>query len=173
MRQVISVTFTELLYCVVIGTAITRIESLAPSRPTILLWVALLLVFDDYFLYHREVSRIARSGRAATLLFWLDMLVLAVWYGLALSSREPIRFFLLWAALFFAATSLWEIAFGSGALRRRIVDKSDAILTLASLALASAERLFHGPYWIYVALLLGTVAVWRWPDYSEAWRSKE
>ena len=76
-RESVKFTFTELLYGVVIGTAITRIGSLSLTKDTILLIVALVLVFDDYLLYHQDVQKIEGTGRNFVSLFLFDMVVLA------------------------------------------------------------------------------------------------
>lgn len=78
-RESVKFTFTELLYGVVIGTAITRIGSLSLTKYTILLIVALVLVFDDYLLYHQDVQKIEGTGRHFVSLFLFDMVVLAAW----------------------------------------------------------------------------------------------
>ena len=172
MKRPIPITFTELLYSVVIGTAITRIESLSADRGNVLLILALVVVFDDYLLYHQKVDTIAYSGRNEVLVFWLDMLVLGSWYCLSLAARGSLRSFWMSAALFFCATSVWEVVFGSGSVWRR-VRSADGGLVLTSLALSVAVGLLGGPYLAYVGAFIVLFFFWRWGDWVELWGRQE
>jgi len=167
-----SYTFTELLYAVVIGTVFARIQTLTPSQENILLVMALIVVFDDYLLYHHEVEEMDHSGKYVVLWFWLDMLVLGAWYALALSSKYSISTFMICLAAFFLCTSLWEFVFSEVSLWKRVIWSCDLPLVLTSIILATLAHWLRGPYWIYLIGMLPVIAWWRWPDWVDVWRKR-
>jgi hypothetical protein len=103
----ISVSFTELLYGVVIGAALQRIE-LGWSTKNILLILSLIIVIQDFFFYYHDIPGLdlTNSLKKQRLLFVLDMLVLGAWYSLSLA--ENITTFLVCLTIFFFIVSIWE-----------------------------------------------------------------
>jgi hypothetical protein len=171
-REPVKFTFTELLYGVVIGTAITRIGSLSLTQDTILLIVSLVLVFDDYLLYHEDVQNIEGTGRNFVLLFLLDMVVLAAWYALVLSTAYAVPVFLTCVAVFFAATSIWEWLFSQGTFLRRLFWNADLPLVLTAGALALVAQWVAWPFWVFLAAFGAIFVLWRLPTWRELWRSQ-
>lgn len=169
------ITFTELLYSVVIGTAITRIDSLVVSQSNVLLLVALLIVFDDYFLYHHEVVDIEYSGKNAIGLFWLDMLVLLVWYAVSISTQYSVAAFFMCVATFFLSTSIWELIFSKEPIWKRIAWDSDIVVVCASITLSVSSHYNTSPnasYLLYAIVFLVFFSAWRSWSYKEIWSTK-
>ena len=171
-REPVKFTFTELLYGVVIGTAITRIGALALTQDTILLIVALVLVFDDYLLYHQDVQKIEGTGRNFVSLFLFDMLVLASWYTLVLSTTYPMPVFLVCVAIFFAATSVWECLFSEGTLLRRLFWNGDLPLVVLAAVLAVVAQWVGLPFWVFLIAFGVVFVLWRLPKWRELWKSQ-
>ncbi len=172
MKRSVPIPFTELLYVVVIGTAMTRIDKLALTETTILLILALVIIFDDYLLYHHTVERIPSTGKNEILIFWTDMMVLAAWYALSLAAQASSVLFWLWAGIFFTTTSLWEILFAHDSLRRRLLRHADLVPIVTSFALSLAAAFLHWPYFFCVGVFLVAFAWCRAPDWAELWRRR-
>jgi hypothetical protein len=169
----ISFSFTELLYSVVIGTAILRIGSLTLSRANLLLIIALLFVSDDYLLYHHKIESVEHSGRRMILLFWLDMFVLGAWYALTLAATYSISVYLTCVAVFFACTSIWQLTFSEAPAWRRLLSSGDLPLVCVSLILSVAARSFGHSDLSYVVILLVIFTIWRWRSWLRLWRAPE
>jgi len=170
-RKPVEFTFTELLYGVVIATAITRIDALEITQETVLLIGALILVFDDYILYHYDVQKIEGTGQNFVLLFACDMLVLAAWYALVLSTTYSMPVFFTCLAIYFTATSVWELRFARGSIARRLFRDGDLPLVGASLSLVALARSFDLPFWAFLAGFLVAFTLWRFPKWKGIWES--
>ncbi|HEV2762698.1 MAG TPA: hypothetical protein VGV38_06860 [Pyrinomonadaceae bacterium] len=136
-RDLINISFTALLYGVVIGVALDRFEDLTVSPVNILLIFSLFLIVQDFFFYHEDMKKInlslkkrqAEDGRKTDgpdkaervaaerkrrknewKIFLFDLILLAVWYGLCLAARSPLPRYLLWLSAFFLTVSLWNWA---------------------------------------------------------------
>lgn len=162
-------TFTELLYGVVIATAITRIDSLVVSQETVLLMAALLFVFDDYIIYHHDVKSIKGGGRNFILLFGADMAVLAAWYALVLATTHSMAVFLVFLACYFVATSIWEFLFSQGTVTARVLRNGDLVLVLAASVLAAVEMSLSLPYWLGLCAFIFVFSMWRFRRWRDLW----
>src|SRR4029453_11890718 len=80
----ITISFTELLYGVVIGAALQRVE-LSLSLKNILLILALIIVVQAFLFYHQDILDLDPNPSKYRLTFVLDMLVLGSWYPLSLA----------------------------------------------------------------------------------------
>lgn len=133
--------------------------------------LAVLFVFDDYLLYNQEVKSVRESGRNVALMFLLDMLVLLIWYMLALAAADTISAFLAYSALFFVCTSIWEFVFAAGSLGHRILWAGDLPIVFASGALAYVSCWLQAPFWVYLMVLLPVFVWWRWASWVDLWKS--
>lgn len=170
-RGPVTLSFTELLYGVVIGAAVTRISALELTRETVLLLVALVLVFDDYLLYHQRVDTIAGTGRNAVSLFLVDMLVLGAWHGLVLATNYTTSVFLAWVSVFFSATSIWDWLFSEGPFLRRLLFNGDFVLVIAAAALAGTAGAVDWPSWVFLVALGVVFLLSRWSLWRAVWRA--
>jgi len=174
MQKTEPVTFTELLYSVVIGTAITRIDSLELTQANILLLVALLIIFDDYFLYHHAVTDVEHTSKNAIGLFWLDMVVLLIWYAVAISTQYSLPVFFFCVSIFFISTSIWELIFSKEPLWKRVVWESDFVVFFMAQFFSFNSHynvVMNLSFWSYVTAFLVFFAFWRWRSYKEIWNT--
>lgn len=180
----LSFTFTELLYGVLIGAALQNVKGLLPIQENVLLLVAVILVADDYFHYHRDVKTINNSGKAEIKIFFLDMLVLAAWYSLALAAQyklpkvdllfatidaAPITLYLIWVTFYYGAVSIWDCVFpvSSGSW----FFDNHVFVTLLALICTVASILWPTPDWIYLAIFGCGYVLWRSVAYIKVWRN--
>jgi uncharacterized membrane protein YoaK (UPF0700 family) len=101
-------SFTGLLYAVVIDAALHRLHDLSLSHENILLVVALLIVIQDYFFYYRDILELEHLKKKASYIFWLDILVLGAWYALSLAAHLSTLGFTLYLCIFFLAVNIWD-----------------------------------------------------------------
>jgi hypothetical protein len=101
-------SFTGLLYAVVIDAALHRLHDLSLSHENILLIVALLIVIQDYFFYYRDILKLEEMKKKASYIFWLDILVLGAWYALSLAAHLSTLGFTLYLCIFFIAVNIWD-----------------------------------------------------------------
>lgn len=173
MRRGLTVTFTELIYGVVIGTAVTGVTGLELSAQMGMILLALAVVFDDYLLYHFEVQGIAASGRNFIKMFVLDLVVLAAWYALYLSAAD--RPDLYWAllAFFFVTTSIWAMAFSSSGERlQACLPELWFILIAVCLYVDSACSMILGAEW-QILFFAAFFAVLRLRDWKRIWARED
>jgi hypothetical protein len=162
-------TFTALLYSVVIGLAFQRIDELRITEANVLMVIALVLIFDDYLLYTLEIPTIAASDFE---LFWWDIAALAIWYGLVLTTPEGVAPFFLVAGLFYALTSTWKAIYLGGKKPIRAFLSEFSVGGVA-LALAAANALFGAASTVciivFAAFFLGHRLLFVYPP---LWRQK-
>lgn len=168
-RDVVSFSFTELLYGIVIGIAIARIESFAVTRESALILVALLLAFEDYLVFHFEVESIPDTGRNFVLLFCLDVLTLACWYSVVIASSYSISIFFTALAAYFFATTMWSTTFLAKGTWRGFLRRGDAplVAVCSVLALFAAEI----AWWAPIIAFLFCFLLWRLPAWKRVWNS--
>lgn len=158
-------SFTDLLYGVVIGSAFGHFTGLEPSVQNGLLLVSLFLILDDYLLYHHEVRGTARTGRRVVVLFWLDVLVLLAWYATVLAAGRSVEAFLLAVAGFYMTTALWEAVFAEGRQGWRRLATADWMLVglvLCPVVLDLGEGVLRPLAALLPLLVLGV--------HGQAWR---
>ena len=103
-NKLITISFTALLYGVVIDAALHRLHRLELTPPNLLLIIALILVIQDFFFYHEDMKALnlkfakeardsAITGRSDRLaaekirrrkerkIFAFDVLLLGSWYA--------------------------------------------------------------------------------------------
>lgn len=128
-KSLITVSFTALLYGVVIDATLHRLHSLEPTITHVLILVALAIVVQDFFFYHEDMKMIndvfAKEAKAAATpaerrvmeaerrrkernVFICDLLVLGAWFTLSLAASAPLRTYLLCLAIFFVSVGIWE-----------------------------------------------------------------
>jgi hypothetical protein len=161
---IISVSFTELLYGVVIGAALQRIE-LSLSLKNVLLILSLIIVVQDFFFYYHDISDLdlTSSPKNQRLLFVFDMLVLGAWYSLSLA--ENIITFLFCLIAFFLVVSVWESFLGSQHFW--LTHWPIFIIALCVTGLAHLNLPVF-PSWLALALLLTVFFCWRLYYYKKA-----
>jgi len=131
--RTIEIGFTDLLYAAVISLAIAEIKDFTVfviNSPNVMLFFSLLIIFDDWLLYHLEIRKMPDSVRTYSVMYVLDIVVIITWYLLFALPKGDIKLFMTLLLLFFAVVSVWEIAFNvqsSGDLLR----KSDIPLIIA------------------------------------------
>ncbi|HEX6369933.1 MAG TPA: hypothetical protein VF006_13520 [Longimicrobium sp.] len=148
-NRTIAVSFTALLYGVVIDASLHRVEHLALTPSNLLLFISLTLVVQDFFFYHEDMKRVnlqalerqirieknpwyseeyrrrkrvdveARRRRKERKIFFFDALLLATWYVLSLAAHEAVKTYLLWLAVFFISVAVWD-TFANPPTRRRL-----------------------------------------------------
>lgn len=133
-RGLITISFTALLYGVVIDASLHRFETLDWSPPNLLLAVALFIIVQDFFFYHEDMKRLNLLLKAQALaaqaegktspadrarfewtrrkeeiaIFLLDLLLLTAWYALSLSAHYPLPVYLTFLAGFFFTVCVWN-----------------------------------------------------------------
>ena len=161
----ISVSFTELLYGVVIGAALQRIK-LDLSQENILLVLSLIIITQDFFFYHLAIS--AKPPSNQPLLFLLDMLVLGAWYPLSLA--QDIFTFLSCLTIFFLIVSIWESLFGrSRPFRSHHVPVFIITLLVAGLVYLNLPDFSK---WYHLAFVLTVFFFRRLNFYNKRYRPK-
>jgi hypothetical protein len=136
MKATGPVTFTALLYSVVIGVAFQNISSLAWSEKNLLMVLALLVVFDDYFLYHHDIKKVPDTGPNQIFVFWADIAVLAMWYGVSLATAYGHAVFFGYVAGFYGLTTFWEAITASRGSRLESALNGGLIVCLVASAIA-------------------------------------
>ncbi len=105
-------SFTELLYGVVIGNAIARISSLEASKRNIFILVAIMIAIDDYAFWHLEQTNINyKKPWTSAAMFVTDAIILLSWYSMVIAADSYASVFFLCATVFFVLTTVWEIIF--------------------------------------------------------------
>ena len=137
-NRTIAVSFTALLYGVVIDAALHRVHELALTPENVLLVISLALVVQDFFFYHEHMKRVnlqflkstlanehdasltdeerkkkrikaeQRKRRKERRIFFFDAVLLGTWYALSLAAHEPLATYLLVLAVFFLSVALWD-----------------------------------------------------------------
>lgn len=164
-------SFTDLVYGVVIGSAFNQFTGLEVSTQNALLLICLFIILNDYLLYHYEVREIPHSGQRVVTLFWLDMLVLLAWYGMVLASARSMDAFLLAVSGFYTMTAVWETVFSDhrGGWEQIVTSDWLLVLILVSLAVLPLEG------WTLttaVAVIPILVLVTHWRSWQEVWQDE-
>ncbi len=105
----LKVNFTELVYAVVIGNSLNYITPDVPWPRLALYLFALVVIIDDWILYHLSADKIESTVRNQVACFLLDIAVLVIWYLLALHKEDQLAGFGFLLCLFYVSTSLWHI----------------------------------------------------------------
>lgn len=164
-------SFTELVYGVVIGSAFSQFTGLEATTRNGFLLVALFLILSDYLLYHYEARGISSSGDRVIPLFWLDMTVLVTWYGIVLAAARSAEIYLYAVAAFYATTAVWEAVFGEEEGWRRLLAR-DWLLAAGASGVASADvgaDVTRAAVWLLPLAVVGCY----WPDWKRLWRAEE
>jgi hypothetical protein len=147
----LKVNFTELVYAVVIGNSFVALSLATTPIRLAMFFFALLIVLDDWVLYHLSVERIERTVKNYLLCFLLDVVVLITWYLLSVVPEGQLFKFLILSSIYFGITSLWEFTFDKFDFVS-FLKNTDIILTIIYLVLATIFKLFQANDFLIVAL---------------------
>ena len=103
-------SFTDILYGVVISIAITRI-SLKLNTQNYMLLIALLILIDDWLDYHISLSFEIKSMDAKTFLltFIIDVSMLLVWNLSAITKPEQLTTYFFLLSIFYTLALAWNL----------------------------------------------------------------
>jgi hypothetical protein len=124
----ISISFTALLYGVVIDAALHRVHDTSFTPANVLLFAALIIVIQDFFFYHEDLKRLnvtlakaemelppaqkleaeREQMRETRTIFVFDVALLGAWYVLAVSADSTLQTYLLCLTAFFASVGVWN-----------------------------------------------------------------
>ncbi|MCD6455857.1 MAG: hypothetical protein J7K81_03590 [Methanophagales archaeon] len=121
-RNGFKIEFTDILYGTVIAISFEQILKPEVTTKLFMFFFALLIILDDWILYHVALSRITRTIKNYLLCFILDVVVLVSWYFIAIVSEEQFLLFLVFTTIFFGFTSIWGIIFGTRTMKKIMIE---------------------------------------------------
>jgi len=135
-------SFTDILYGVVISIAITRI-SLRFSTKNYMLLIALLILIDDWLDYHISISFEIESmnARMFLLTFVIDISILLVWNLSTIAKPEQLTIYLFLLSIFYILALVWNFVTKITPIKRFF---KDSYFYLAIIF--SAEALIYAKY---------------------------
>jgi hypothetical protein len=120
-RTIVNVNFTDLLYAVVMGATLQNFSPFDKELTQIswkweetILLASLLIIVDDWVLYHAQASKIKDTSTNFAMLLLFDVAVLVVWYVMSktwMMDSKGFKWFLMLAAIFYLISTIWEISF--------------------------------------------------------------
>ena len=168
-KNKIDLTFTDFLYAVVAGSAFQRFDPYSWGWNETIILVALLILADDWVLYHAQASLVESTPRRFAFILVLDIFILLLWYSTALSGEKGVRVpmsFLFFLSGFYLVIAVGELAFikqTGRAIRMWTEFGSSAFLSLAGF---SALGQLTGPKRIFAFSILVLVVI-----RIKAWRT--
>jgi hypothetical protein len=136
----LKVNFTELIYAVVIGNSFFAL-SLDGSMLKLSMFIfALVIVLDDWIMYHISISKIYPSNKNYLLCSILDVIVLINWYLIATLAETRIFEFVLLTAIFYLITSLWGVIFERSF--KKIFSETDIIMSFIYAMIAFSQKYY-------------------------------
>jgi hypothetical protein len=101
------ISFTEILYSVVIATALSRLSFGVSLRNAMLLF-AILILLSDWVEYIAGIEKTDKSVSGMKI-FAADMLVLLVWNTIAIIPSEKFFWYVTFLGVFFMSQQVWEL----------------------------------------------------------------
>jgi hypothetical protein len=101
------ITFTEILYSVVIATALSKL-SFDISLRNVMLLFAVLILLSDWVEYIAGIEAIEESVSGVRI-FAADMLVLLVWNTIVIIPSEEFFWYPAFLGVFFMSQQVWEV----------------------------------------------------------------
>lgn len=84
LKRKVDLTFSDLLYAVVAGSAFQHFTPYEwRGWESLIILAALLVLADDWVLYHAQATRFLPSPKNSALVLVMDIVVLLIWYFLA------------------------------------------------------------------------------------------
>lgn len=161
MKQATQVGFIDLLYAMLLGVVVQRLE-FAWSVDTMFRVLSVAVLLEDYLAYHFSTTIAPGTGRNYEIrLFVLDIAILLSWYFATMAIPGHYRWYLLGSAFFFATKTIWEhVAYGTRGLR--LFTSSHAGLCLLYVALGVLQPAI-GPW------LAAWIAFAGWAAFTPWW----
>lgn len=182
----ISISFTGLLYGVVIDAALHRFEEFRLTPANLLLLIALVIVIQDFFFYHLDLKEIGgdlesreetapsedekkrvrkRKGLIERIFFVFDILVLGTWFILALSAHEgSVLTYLYYLSTFFAFVYAWEFV-KQRLYRKTPLRYTHLPVTVVSAAVTIAAYYILRPASAHPAAASRVLSDWSWVEW--------
>lgn len=165
----VDLTFTDFLYAVVAGSAFQHFTPYQWGWEDLIILAALLVLADDWVLYHAQASRVRPTPRHFAIILLLDIIILLIWYSLArYGAIGPPGFirFLFWLGGFYLVVAAGEMIFRKQT-GRTILMYIDFFCSFALALWGGAVLYFHlTPHqWMVPLTLLGLGLI-----RIEAWR---
>ena len=147
------ISFTDLLYAVVIGDSWLQIRDVI-SVKNYMLFLAYLMIFDDWIMYHVEVSDSKKSTGMYMATYAMDVAILVTWYLMTIAPSLYPPIFLGAISLFFGLTMVWELIINRAKLGELLRGESlgDPYLLVFFLSLLISSLLIPIPMFYYVSL---------------------
>lgn len=147
------ISFTDLLYAVVIGDSWLQIRDVF-SVKNYMLFLAYLIIFDDWIVYHVEISDSKKSSGMYMATYAMDVAILVTWYLITIATSLYPPIFLGMISLFFGLTTIWELIINRTEIREllRVESFGDPYLLIFFLALLLSSLLIPLPMFYYVSL---------------------
>ncbi len=162
----LKIEFTDILYAVVISSAITRL-SLNCTTKNLMLIFALLIVFYDWLAYHIEISSVKLSAKRYFLGYIFDISILLCWYLITIVSPDRMSLFFLFVVVFFFICVVWGLIFRISDFRG-LYKRSDFQLFVIYLLvlLITTYRLNLPANWL-ISLCIFIFIIVRIPEWRE------
>lgn len=161
MKSKLDVTLTDFIYAIVVGAAFQKIDAPILSFQNLYLFIAFVVIIDDWVLYHVQAEKVPDSKTSFAKSLVIDSFVLLTWYCAAVSGAHSqdgpstfIRDFYFALLAFYFFTLTWELLF------HRVTNNSGRVgADIASLCVVIVAYLTHTlSYFTYVAFVLA--ALW-------------
>ena len=107
----IKIEFTDVLYGTVIAISFGRITKPEISIKLFMFFFSLVIIFDDWLLYHIIRSKIKNSARNYIVCYVLDISILITWYFSVLITPDYFYQYLLLIIIFYLICSIWDKIF--------------------------------------------------------------
>jgi len=109
--------FSDILYGIVISSTFRFIEPTLTKPALIFIIISIIIIFDDWLLYHIQYKKIKPSIRFFATSSLLDLIILTIWFYSFLITNKNYQDngqYYFWIGVFYIFTSAWEFIF-SGA----------------------------------------------------------
>lgn len=158
----LSVTFTELLYSVVVANALTKL-TFDPTLRNGMILFAVLVVLSDWVEY-RAFLGVLDEDASQVAVFVADVLVLLIWNTTTIIPSNEFVWYIAVMALFFASQNVWEFLSGRyGALEVLITPTTAIVVGYTALAgVIYAGRISPGAAFVIAVVLfvVGKTPAW-------------
>ncbi len=170
LEHKIDITFTDFLYAVVAGSAFQHFTPYQWGWEDLILIAALLVLADDWVLYHAQAARIEPTSKNFAFLLLLDIVILLLWYSMARYGAigpEGYKYFVGLLSVFYLVVAFSEFIFRKQTLRT-VLMYSDLIcfLLLASWTILLTVTRWTLHQWM-VPVTLVILAMLRYKAWKE------
>ncbi len=143
-------SFTDILYGVVISIAITRV-SLKFNTQNYMLLIALLILIDDWLDYHISLSFEIKSMNAKMFLltFAIDISILLVWNLSTIAKPEQLTIYFFLLSIFYILALVWNFVTKITPIKRFLKDSYFYLIIIFL-----AEALIHTKYYFQDANII-------------------